>query len=310
MAIPLIFIHYGNSDSLFYALWQAKQTNPESRIVLLGDRQNAHFQWLLNIEHYFIQVYSDEAKQSLKHYVHLSTNGEEFERFCLERWFILHTFLCANPDLQPCVYLDSDILLYDALDVPADDLKAFGMTMVAFSAHTNFVRCASSLKAFCQFIQAHYDDPSLQKGLQEQFTQFLAKQGAGGISDMTFFQQFRHQYPDQIATLCMPMGQPDHLYAFDERIDTDYGGYELEKGWKKIIWINNIPHCKNILNDQLVKLLTLHFQGVNKQRMIYFINHKTSVFAFKKLLNRVHIYSGKTKKRFRSLREYLKGGPL
>jgi len=295
VAIPIIFIHYGNSDCLFYAVWQAKQTNPGSRIILLGDRQNVHLQWLLGIEHYFIKAYEKEAKQALEHYIHLSTNGEEFERFCLERWFVLHSFLSSNTDLQPCVYLDSDILVYDSLDLPAKDLQSFGMTMVAFSAHTNFVNRQQTLGEFCQFIQSHYQDPSLQSWLHQHHIKFLQKHGAGGISDMTFFQKFRQQYPEKLGTLCFPMGNQNNLYAFDERLDTDDGGYELKNGIKSLTWIDRFPYCKNTLCGQKIKMYTLHFQGKNKLKMKDYLKNITYSFHWQGAVSQFFVFTGKAR---------------
>ncbi len=38
--MPIMFIHKGNKEHLKYALAQARQSNPDSRIFLLGDASN------------------------------------------------------------------------------------------------------------------------------------------------------------------------------------------------------------------------------------------------------------------------------
>jgi hypothetical protein len=287
MPIPLIFIHYGNSDALFYAIWQAKKTNPDSRVILLGDHWNRHYGWLLGIEHHFIQDYKYEAKQALENYIHLSTNGEKFERFCIERWFTLYEFIAAHKELQPCVYLDSDVLIYDVLDLPAHDFSSFGMTMVAYSAHTNFIRSSKDLSEFCNFIRIHYEKPSLRKWLHEHYSFFLETEGEGGISDMTFFRKFRQENLDKVGLLYKPTQNQTTFYAFDERIDTDYENYEMVSGIKNLSWDNGFPECIHQETGKKIKFYSLHFQGENKKNMKKYISTKSVLFLATNNIGRI-----------------------
>lgn len=280
MAPTLIFIHKGDSWYLVYTLWQARKTNPKSRIILLGTWETTYYPWLLGIEHYPIQSYSNLANQGLAQYIHLSTNGEEFEWFCLARWFILYEFLTRNPEMTQCIYLDSDILVYDSLAQPTQDLWKFGMTMVGYSAHTNFVNDVAFLGQFCAFVSSHYTEDKLRDWLQTHYANFLKKAGAGGISDMTFLHKFRSQNLDRMGTLLDPMGDKDSLYAFDETLDSDAGGYEVMSHCKILHWINHIPYCKHIETDTLVKFYTLHFQGQSKSKLKAHIPLKHSLNLF------------------------------
>ena len=53
--LALIFTHKGSSAYLWYCLEQAKKTNPEARIILLGDEANKPYD--SSIEHYLISDY-------------------------------------------------------------------------------------------------------------------------------------------------------------------------------------------------------------------------------------------------------------
>ncbi|EDX78816.1 hypothetical protein MC7420_7469 [Coleofasciculus chthonoplastes PCC 7420] len=298
MTIPIIFIHYGNSNCLFQSIWQAKQSNPDSPIILLGDQANIHYHWLLGIDHYLIKAYTDNSRYSLKHYVHLSTNGELFERFCIERWFILYRFLQQRPDIPRCVYLDSDVLIYDLLDPPADELAHFGMTMVGYSAHTNFVSNKNVLGEFCLFIQQHYNEPSKKSWLHDHYSKFIEKHGCGGISDMTFFHKFRAYHSDEIGIISDVFGK-DLMYTFDERIDTDFGGYEMQNGFKNIFWLNGKPYCKNNLNRKIVKFNTLHFQGASKIKMIDFVQNRNILFWVNLIINQTVLLQNKIFRKFK-----------
>ena len=90
MALPIIFIHKGDSFYLKYALENAKKFNPESRVILIGDKVTEYPKF---VEYHEMYDYSSSALKFKKVYKHMSTNTEAIERFCFERWFILNEFL-------------------------------------------------------------------------------------------------------------------------------------------------------------------------------------------------------------------------
>jgi hypothetical protein len=286
MAVTIVFIHEGNSWYLFYTLWQAKQTNPKSKIILLGDQDNKYYQWLLDIDHYSIQSYSSYAKTSLKNYRHLSTNGEDFEKFCIARWFVLCEFLRQHPEIPSCVYLDSDVLVYDSLEKPSKELANFGMTMASYSAHTNFINDLSFLEEFCNFIYRHYEESHLVHWLEMHYQEFVSQVGSGGISDMTFLHKFRSENPDRMGTILNPLKGHNHsVYAFDEGLNSPDGNYEICNGLKNIQWIDKLPHCKHLPSQKLTMFYTLHFQGNSKSKIRYYLASQDPKFFIKKLVN-------------------------
>jgi hypothetical protein len=290
MAIPIVFIHHGNANHLFYALWQAKQINPQSRIILLGDQENKHLSWLLGVEHHPTAQYQSTAQKALKNYLHLSTLGEAFERFCIERWFILDEFLHTHPEISQCIYLDSDVLVFDSLERPALDLAGFGMTMVSYSAHTNFISDVRLLDQFCAFVQQHYDEEHLQQWLREHYGAYLQEANGGGISDMTFFHKFRSENPERVGTLCEPLVYNHPPYCFDECITSSLGGFELDQsGFKKLVWREKVPYGNHLPSNCLVKLFTLHFQGKSKQVIQQYLICMNFHCNFCFALNRVYI---------------------
>ena len=56
---PIIFCHYGNSPYLYYTLKQVKLTNPQNRIILLGDQDNKKVANKAKIEHYCFKDYDE-----------------------------------------------------------------------------------------------------------------------------------------------------------------------------------------------------------------------------------------------------------
>lgn len=132
---PLLFIHYGNSSYLRYTLAAAKKSNPEKRIILLGDEDNAVYR-KLGIEHVLFNAYSNsvECKKFLEVYrpvagkLHMQkTFAERWLRFVFFRWFILHTFL-KQQGIDAFWTFDSDTLLLEPLQESEAFFKSFDCT--------------------------------------------------------------------------------------------------------------------------------------------------------------------------------------
>ena len=129
-AYPIIVLHQGNHDYLRICLEQAKFTNPNSRIILLGDKK-AQSVAPDYVEFYDTKDYFNTAKEFSKVYKHHSTNYYEFELFCIQRWFIVNEFIQKN-NIEYFLHLDSDVLLY------ADFEKVYHTGILTFKRGWDF----------------------------------------------------------------------------------------------------------------------------------------------------------------------------
>jgi hypothetical protein len=102
--LPIVFLHNTNSDYLKYSLGQAKHSDPESRIYLIGDISNDCYDF---VEHHSFSNYFQGALDFSKIYRHYNTTSYEYEIFCFQRWYILLEFL-VNNQIEKCLYVDSD----------------------------------------------------------------------------------------------------------------------------------------------------------------------------------------------------------
>ena len=66
-SLPIIFIHRSNSEHLKYSLAQARESNPNSTIFLLGDSSNDVYEF---VEHRPFVEYFQEAAHFQKLYKH------------------------------------------------------------------------------------------------------------------------------------------------------------------------------------------------------------------------------------------------
>jgi len=257
--IPIIFIHNQNSSYLPLSLWQARKSNPEAEVILIGDSGNKHFKYLVN--HEDKSKYSKKADEFGKKFVNFSTNSHDFELICLQRWFILEEFMQQN-NIEKCLYLDSDILLFGNVKSEIHRFRFFGMTIAGISGHSNYINDIEVLSKFCRFIEKAYESPEAISILEEKYRIFRQTHEAGGISDMTFFVEFKEEFPDHI----IDIGTPIQGKMYD--ISMNYIEYMHNSGGIKIVnQAKNGEVYLRLANDPVINMQTLHFQGDTKVHM-------------------------------------------
>lgn len=282
--LPIIFIHNRNHSYLPLSLWNTRQTNPKSDVILLGDRENAHFGSF--VHHFHHRQFARQANELQNVFVNFSTNPSDFELICLQRWMILLEFLEAN-QIDQCLYLDSDVLLFDEIGSDAQRFQNFGMTVAGISGHTNFIYGRETLALFCRHILDAYVQPDGIAMLEDKYKLFRLSHQAGGISDMTFFTEFRASNPD----LVLDISEPIESKMFDITITYTHG-VKAEGGIKKLIWRENKPYAE-LLNGSEVEMRSLHFQGDSKLYMPQMVGNQPLSFQALYQLNKGYLLGQK-----------------
>lgn len=257
--IPIIFIHNQNSSYLPLSLWQARKSNPETEVILIGDSGNAHFNYLVN--HVDKSQYSKRADEFAKKFVNFSTNSHEFELICLQRWFILEEFMRQN-NLEKCLYLDSDILLFGNVKSEIHRFRFFGMTIAGISGHSNYINDIEVLAEFCRFIEKAYETNEAIAVLEEKYRVFRETHEAGGISDMTFFVEFKEEFPDHIIDIGIPIQGKmyDISMNYIEYMNNSLGIKIIHPAKNGEVYLRHAKH-------PVINMQTLHFQGDTKVHM-------------------------------------------
>ena len=281
--IPIIFIHKGNSSYLFNTIYQLRQTNPLIKAYFIGTAESKVYEPL--VEHVLIDSLFDEANQFADLYRHFSTNSEEFELICIQRWFVLKAFMIQN-NIQRCLYIDSDVLIYDDVQVLSDQFKYVGMTICGISGHTNFVE-KDVIVDFCQFVFLSYTGKEALNVLEKHYMMFVAQHGAGGVSDMTFLTKYAHENPLQVSNSYYTDGKP----TFDPSLGVGSDTYKMDGYIKSISFLENKPYGSLILTDKSVLFYTLHFQGVQmKKKMSNYVINKGFKFYHSQFYYKVKYY--------------------
>jgi len=286
---PIVFIHTGTAPYVPMALLQAAHSNPGADIVLLGDGANKHLGSI--VRHINAKKYWDRAFALAKVFKNYSSNAAAFELVCLQRWLCLLDWMQTEGH-EACLYLDTDVLLYANA---AEGMASFGqpgMTVSGISGHTNFIGRRETLLRFAHYIEDAYTMPNAQAILAAKFADFSRTHTAGGISDMTFFTEFRALNPAEV----LDIAEPKDGVAYDITIDyTKY--FEDANGLKKIEMRGGQPFATYRSTGQQVRMGTLHFQGASKAHMAQFFTGDADKLRAIERRNNLAVFIGKIKRK-------------
>jgi len=260
--LPVVFVHFSNSDYLKYSLSQARHSNPESTIYLIGNDSNDCYNF---VEHHSFSNYFQGANDFSNIYRHYNTTSYEYEVLCFQRWYILLEFL-VNNQVEKCLYLDSDTMLYTDITKEQKKFAQFDFTLSYKTCGSIFfLNRVEALADFCQFLTDIYT-----KKERLYFDRMLAhylvfkKNGlAGGACDMTAFDIYSYDHFGEIGEVSQIIDGS----VFDPGINVPHPGFEMEKGIKKLIWKDAVPYGIQHKTSNEIKFNSLHFQGETKRLM-------------------------------------------
>jgi len=252
-SFPIVTLYRGNRWFLPYTLYQARKTNPDSEIILIGDDENKHLNCICR--HYRCDKYDSAADRVRKVYRHKSIWRPEFEYVCIERWFILREFMLRE-GVDRCLYLDSDILVFSDLSRISRELPPSPMTWTGYSAHVNFITDVSALTEYCDFVVDVFANH--ERSIAEPDTLYgriMRGEFDSNISDMVFFFDFNTKHPGRLFDVAVPRNDT----VFDITIEQDQGML-MENGIKKIGWKDSrTPFATDAATLRPIQLHTIHF---------------------------------------------------
>lgn len=251
MTLPIIFMHRGDDEYLTYSLRQAKLSNPQSPVYLLGKETNRKFGGA-GIVHVLMDHYMQTARSFAKVYQHMHVMSYEYNLFCFQRWFILRDFMRKH-GMQGCFYLDSDVMLYTNISKP--EYRVFSMEF----AWTSFVGI-DTLDRFCNLIMKYFVHPPLFRQLIQKTIEYdQVIEGIPLVSDMVLCLLYFRNYS----------GHP-HTHGtfgdsfFDENVNRPLWTESLDNK-KKVYVIQGMLYCKNEATGGVMRVNSLHFQGLKSK---------------------------------------------
>jgi hypothetical protein len=258
--LPLVFIHTGTSFYLPTTLLQAAHASPRNERFFLGDwgslalsgvakRQPLRRDWR-------------KAGELAKVFVNFSSNSAGFELVCLQRWLALAEWMQAH-SIEECLYLDSDVMLHSDVELARRTVPAgAAMTISGISGHTNFISQRAVLDDFGDSILDHYTRPGGIEELRAKYQEWQTHMPHGGISDMTFFMEYRQAHPPLVADISQVVEGPLGPTTFDITMDNIRHYNADDKGLKAIsLSADGHPMGVESSSGRAVRFHTLHFQG-------------------------------------------------
>lgn len=260
--LPILFVHWGNSDYLKYSIYQARHFNPESRIILLGDKSNNKYK---SIEHYNLAEYSNSADNFERIYKHMCSFSYYYVLFWFKRWFIIKDFLQRNDDISNFIIIDSDVLIYCNVSEAFHPFLNNKITIHGKRGpHVTYMKNKNTIIEFCDFIVKLYTDKTLFKNLLDTYEHYKLQKRPGGIDDMYALYEFSLAFPDNIGNTATII----HDTTFDGTLNTSEGfEFNKKKQIKNIYWKKNLPYGNHLDKNKFIRFNAIHFQSKAKSLM-------------------------------------------
>lgn len=279
---PVIFIHYGDAAYLKHTLGSLKITNPDKRIILLGDARNQYLANLIGIEHYLFDDYATGEETALfdnvfrvikgdKHDFNKTDGTDFWTKFVFKRWFNIYNFITQN-NIEAFWTFDSDNLVFTDLEKFELALSQYDNTEQCYGSCMNgFVSNQRTVKGYIDKINELFQRPEY---LQQQRDEFKINTNYA-FTEMRAYAQYKEE--EKINTIRLSDKFTD-VY-FDDCICIEYNHMEMIelKGGRKVKQLylggNGTIYVKNTLNGSLIPCSNLNMSWVSDRLIERLYNH-------------------------------------
>jgi hypothetical protein len=257
--LPYVFVHDKIEKHVLYAISHLQKQVPDAIIYLISD---SHPKSLSKVKWIETDVLCPGLEEFRKLYEHLSTNSENFERKCFERWFQVAALL-ERENIQRAVTAECDVLIYFDIGSELAKLEDIDLTIIhEYTFHLMGILRPGALRQFCDFILHLYRDEERLVWLRNFAKWHQESNGLGGVCDMTAMCLFNQEKHCRIKEL-------DGIFCnkWIDRAMRQNQGFLMDKGHKGVSLINGERYLTTMTGER-IKPGILHFQGDSKQRML------------------------------------------
>ena len=299
MSVPIIYsphkigLKKNSLDYLFVPLSMSSvvKSNPNAEVFFLNVNDNYPIT-IPGVTDVDAKSFYSAACQPIREvYKHLSTNQADFELFCMERFFVLNTFMQENA-IDRAFLIETDVLLFDDLNsyLDVNDGLDSSLTYLSESKCISLAYVTRDyLNYYCNYIIDCYSNSEKFSKIEAFYARYREKGGMGGICDMTFCDYINkgmYGADRKFQTRNMSKAYKNssgEARLFDSFIGRDFildedtkikmtNSYIDNKRIKKIEYFDCAPFC-TYLDDNTVKMASLHCQGNVKGLMAdFFVN--------------------------------------
>ncbi len=217
---PIIFIHYGDASYLRHTIQAARASNPDKRIIFLGDESNRHLAQL-GAEHYLFNDFNTGPEierfsrvfQLIKgenHTYRKLHGADHWTRFVFLRWFLILNFL-RRENIGAFWTFDSDTLILAPLAPREARFAAYDCTEQCVAQCMNgFVSGPGVVSAYVEKINELFERPDYLEAQRAA----LRKTPGLAFTEMNAYVTFREEAGLQTISLAKPIDGE----AFDDAL--------------------------------------------------------------------------------------------
>ena len=294
--IPVIYIHFGNTDYLKHSLDFALQNNPDKDIYLLGDSLNEFYK-KHGINHQFFSKYDDYEEIVLFNNIFKYIRGgviysdfkgemvriREFERFCFVRWFYLYYFMAEN-HIEKCWYFDSDTLILTSLTNQEPKYMDYDFTEQCNGSCMKGLISINNLKDYINEINRLFLDDKYLNWIKNELT------GHPGwvFCDMRAYDAYKQKFRPNSKTLYSVVNNEvfDDALLQERNSEMEFNRL-LKVRMKKLFYINKNIYIKNTLTEELVKLNCINLSWLPTfyvENLVHKLKHGKDITVIKKII--------------------------
>lgn len=275
--IPVVVFHVNGNQEYFKNCINLSACN--NKVYLIGDDSNmTTFIDNKNVEFINInELESNEITEFKKCFTNYSTNGYNYELNCFLRVFYLKIFLIKK-NIQKAFHTDSDCVVLDNINniFTEDSSIAYSIQKKVENAYHMVGSIHNSLLDinFCEkFIELCFDiygNKSKLNLIEPKINWHKDNNIGGGICDMTlYYLIYSEKIIENIIDLNEILNINNEEMIFDHNLSDTYG-FDGENTYEKNNNIKNIANNNNKYyfitnNNQLIRTITIHFQGGTKK---------------------------------------------
>jgi len=280
--IPIVVVHRGYKP---YVKYSVNLSSKKNFVYVIGSKDlkfleenNLNVRYV-NIDDFALKKEIIEFKNQ---FINYSTYEDNFAWYCFERIFIIEEFL--NEKKIPKVFhIDSDNAVF--VDINSINFKkdtAYHISQFQDNLNMNASVHSGLLDIkFCNEYNKLFQDIYINKSkfelIEQKYQYHLQNNLKGGVIDMTLYYLLYNLNLVDVQNLMKPIEDKtgfNNIFINNINLPEGFQSLNNFEMKKKLIKIYNKKYVKDIINDELLILASMHFQGTAKKYLNYLSQFK------------------------------------
>ncbi|MEK0368722.1 MAG: hypothetical protein QQN62_03840 [Nitrosopumilus sp.] len=249
-----------------FSLKQAKRTNPNAIIHVIGDHTNNIFNF---VKHYNISNYCQNAQKFEKVYKHLDSLRRIYVLSNIKAYsFMLNEFIISR-NIDRFLLVDTDVMIYCNVEKEFERLKEWDFSLgetipgdLAMCPSPVFWNNVKALDEFCKFVMNVYTGKDLDNYNKavDHYEDRRARGLQGGVCVMTLYALFERSKCFKVYHVENVENNSTH----ELNLNISTNGlikYQMEGRFKRLEWKDGCPYGICCMDNKRIRFKTIHCAG-------------------------------------------------